>query len=161
MPTADSSSACTTQFLLPALREALTQAARRRPRAAQAVGAVERPPLGIEDVDAQDQVVGLAFALQHRRQRGEVGKLQAQRQRRLDAVLDGLAGEGQPLFDDAAGRGLVFEVVQQPGHADREGAYRHGDTDHPALGRIHVDFSSAAPLAPALRAELAGSGVSA
>ena len=112
----------------------------RRP---QPVGAVQRLAVGVEDFDAQDQVVGRAFALQRAGQHAEVGELQAQRQRGLDAVLDRRAGDDQALFDDALGVAAVLEEVQEAGHAHGEQAHQHGDQDHLGTGCIQGALSTA------------------
>ncbi|MCU7375092.1 hypothetical protein PEC18_30810 [Paucibacter sp. O1-1] len=89
-----------------------------RPVGPQAVGAVEHAAIGVEHVDALDQVVGGAFALQRGLQRADVAELHAQRQRGVDAVLHAAAGDQQALLDDVQRRAAVLEEVQQPGHAD-------------------------------------------
>ena len=119
--------------------------ARRRlgPRAlhalahARAVRAVDDLAGVVEDVDALDQLVGGLLALELRGERGELGELQAERQRRLDAVLDAATHHEHARLHHAADRALVLEVVQERRHADGKEADDKRNRDESDANRPH------------------------
>jgi hypothetical protein len=98
--------ACTVQSWSPALRAAASQAAGAVARGAPASVLYSGRPSVSKMSMSRIRSSLAALALQQvAGSVADVGELQAQRQRRLDAVLDRLARVGQALFDDAAGRG--------------------------------------------------------